>query len=170
MIQSLRKHRAVTVYFGNALESGAIPPYFARPIDTILLPLAAVLKLNISVGREVSALRQIKSFKRRRKRSTQTKKRAQRGESEATRGFHLKKRVAGERKHLNRSALDTRSPRTFRHQRREWPDPPVVWWEIKEREGEDWNFNCVYFGPTRSSPSYRRSDVYGRDPNRPGGL
>lgn len=77
MIQSLRKHRAVTVYFGNALESGAIPPYFARPIDTILLPLAAVLKLNISVGREVSALRQIKSFKRRRKRSTQTKKRAQ---------------------------------------------------------------------------------------------
>jgi len=32
--------------------------------------VAAVFKLNISVGREVSALQQIKSLKRRRKRST----------------------------------------------------------------------------------------------------
>lgn len=124
-------------------------------------------KLNISVGRKVSALRQIKSFKRCRKRSTRTKWRIAE-ESDATRGFHLKKRVASERKHLNGSVLDTRTPvlSGINEEESEEPGASAVWqgrrggggenWE----EGEDWNFNCVYFGPTRSIPSHRRSGAF----------
>lgn len=67
---------------------------------------AAVFKLNIFVGREVSVLRQIKSFKRCRK---GRRKRRGAERSEAMRGFHLKKGVVSERKHLNRSVLDIRS-------------------------------------------------------------
>lgn len=95
-------------------ESGVIPLiyniyiFFAtnRYHITAFGSAAAVFKLNISVGREVSALRQIKSFKRCRK---GRRKRRGAERSEAMRGFHLKKRVVSERKHLNRSVLDIRS-------------------------------------------------------------
>lgn len=81
------------VYFGEWRDT-AIFCETNRYHITAFGSAAAVFKLNISVGREVPALRQIKSFKRCRKRSTRTKWRIAE-ESDAMRGFHL--RVASER-------------------------------------------------------------------------